>query len=133
MPDHNLKPKLNCLCLVMRDISVHDRVMNNAKVIICEVGRKVVTVETLPKCRQVLLAHIVLLPRSNLTGTEAVPREGGQLMQYDLLMMVLVVSLVTPVNALILVGVQRVLPYWTSLTLINLYFQSRHHVTQICH
>ena len=46
VPDHNLKLKLNCLCLVMQNISVQDRVMNNAKVILREVGRRYVTVET---------------------------------------------------------------------------------------
>ena len=46
VPDHNLKLKLNCLCLVMRNISVQDRVMTNTKVILREVGWKYITVET---------------------------------------------------------------------------------------
>ena len=32
VPDHNLKLKFNCLCLVTRNISVQDRVTNNTKV-----------------------------------------------------------------------------------------------------
>ena len=70
MPDHNLKLKLNCLCLVMRNISVQDRVMNNTKVILREVGRKYVTVETLLEHRQVPLSLITFrftLPRSGVT------------------------------------------------------------------
>ena len=70
LPDHNLKLKLNCLCLVMRNISVQDRVMNNTKVILREVGRKYITVETLSERRQVLLPRIVFrftLPRSGVT------------------------------------------------------------------
>ncbi len=49
VPNHQLK--LNCRCLVMHNISVQDRVMNT-KVIVGEVGRKFVTVETLPERRQ---------------------------------------------------------------------------------
>ena len=70
VPDHNLRLKLNCLCLVMRNISVQDRVMNNTKVILREVGRKYVTVETLSEHRQVLLPRITFrftLPRSGVT------------------------------------------------------------------
>ena len=70
VPDHNLKLKLNCLYLVMRNISVQDRVMNNTKVILREVGRKYVTVETLSEHRQVLLPRITFrftLPRSGVT------------------------------------------------------------------
>ncbi len=68
VPNHQLK--LNCLCLVMRNISVHDRVMNNTKGIVREVGRKFVMVETLPEHRQVLLPRIVFrftLPRRGVT------------------------------------------------------------------
>ena len=68
VPDHNLKLKLNCLYLVMRNISVQDRVMN--KMILREVGRKYVTVKTLSKHRQVPLPRITFrftLPRSGVT------------------------------------------------------------------
>ena len=70
VPNHHLKLKLNCLCLVMRNISIQDRIMNNTKVIVRTIGRKFVTVETLPEHKQVLLPHIVFrftLPRSGVT------------------------------------------------------------------
>ena len=72
VPDHNLN--LNCLCLVMRNISIQDRVMNNTKVILREVGRKYVTVETLSEHRQVLLPRITFrftLPRDNFHSAHA--------------------------------------------------------------
>ena len=67
VPNHNLKLKLNCLCLVMRNISVQDRVMNNTKVILREVGWKYVTVETLSDNVPVHLAK----ERSD-SGTETI-------------------------------------------------------------
>ena len=54
----------------MRNISVQDRVMNNTKVILREVGRRYVTVETVAEHRQVVLPRIVFrftLPRSGVT------------------------------------------------------------------
>ncbi len=44
--------ELNCLCLVMCNNYVQDRVMNKTKGIVREVGRKFVTVEKLPERRQ---------------------------------------------------------------------------------
>ena len=38
VPEHELKLKLNCLCMVTRNISVQDRLMNNTKVIVREIG-----------------------------------------------------------------------------------------------
>ena len=70
VPNHNLKLKLNCLCLVMRNISIEDRIMNNTKVIIREISRKFITVETLLEHKQILLPRITFrftLPRSGLT------------------------------------------------------------------
>ena len=52
VPIHHLKLKLNCLCLVMRNISIEDRVMNNTKVIVRDISRKFVTVETLLEHRE---------------------------------------------------------------------------------
>ena len=72
VPDHHLRMKLNCLCLAMRNISIQDSVMNNTKVIVREIGRKFVTVETLQEHRHVLLPRIVFrftlcIPRSGVT------------------------------------------------------------------
>ena len=70
VPDHNLELKLNCLCLVMRSISVQDHVVNNTKVILRDLGRKYINVEILSEHRQVLLPRIVFrftLPRSGVT------------------------------------------------------------------
>ncbi len=59
----------------MRNISVQDRVVSNTKVIMREVGRKFVTVETLPERRQVLPDRVSLhaAPEWSDSGTEAVP------------------------------------------------------------
>ena len=46
VPNHELKLNLNCLCMVTRKISVTDRLMNNTKVIVREIGWQLVTVET---------------------------------------------------------------------------------------
>ena len=76
VPDHNLKLKLNYLCLVMRNVSVQDRVMNNTKVTLREVGRKYITMETLSEHRQVLLPRIVFrftLPWSGVTTIPTPP------------------------------------------------------------
>ena len=54
----------------MRNISVQDRVRNNTKVILREVGWRYVTIETVAKHRQVVLPRIVFrftLPRSGVT------------------------------------------------------------------
>ena len=70
VPNHHLKLKLNCLCLVMRNIFIEDRVMNNTKVIVRDISRKFVTVEMLLEHRRVLLPRIVFrftLPRSGVT------------------------------------------------------------------
>ncbi len=69
VPNHQLKLKLNCLCLVMCNISVQDRVMNNTKVIVREVGRKFVTVETLPERS----SHSGRVTRSRSTSRKARP------------------------------------------------------------
>ena len=69
VPEHELKLKLNCLCMVTRNISVQDRLMNNTKVIVREIGRHLVTVETLMERRQFVLPRIIFrftLPRSGL-------------------------------------------------------------------
>ena len=69
VPEHKLKLKLNCLCMVTRNISVQDRLMNNTKVIVREIGRHLVTVETLMERRQFVLPRIIFrftLPRSGL-------------------------------------------------------------------
>ena len=70
VPEHELKLKLNCLCMVTRNISVQDRLMNNTKVIVREIGRHLITVETLTGHRRFVLPRIVFrftLPRSGLT------------------------------------------------------------------
>jgi ATP-dependent DNA helicase PIF1 len=69
VPEHELKLKLNCLCMVTRNISVQDRLMNNTKVIVREIGRHLVTVETLMEHRHFILPRIIFrftLPRSGL-------------------------------------------------------------------
>ena len=69
VPEHELKLKLNCLCMVIRNISVQDRLMNNTKVIVKEIGRHLVTVETLMDHKQFILPRIILRftwPRSGL-------------------------------------------------------------------
>ena len=69
VPEHELKLKLNCLCMVTRNISVQDRLMNNTKVIVREIGRHLVTVETLMGHRRFVLPRIIFrftLPRSGL-------------------------------------------------------------------
>ena len=69
VPDHELKLKLNCLRMVTRNISVQDRLMNNTKVIVKEIGRHLITVETLMGHRRFILPRIVFrftLPRSGL-------------------------------------------------------------------
>ena len=69
VPDHQLKLKVNCLCMVTRNISLQDRLMNNTKVIVREIGRHLVTVETLTEHRQFVLPRIIFrftLPRSGL-------------------------------------------------------------------
>ena len=69
VPEHELKLKLNCLCMVTRNISVQDRLMNNTKVIVREISRHLVTVETLMERRQFVLPRIIFrftLPRSGL-------------------------------------------------------------------
>ena len=70
VPEHELKLKLNCLCMVTRNISVQDRLMNNTKVIVREVGRHLITVEILMGHRRFVLPRIVFrlnLPQSGLT------------------------------------------------------------------
>ena len=59
VPEHKLKLKLNCLCMVTRNISVQDWLMNATKVIMRKIGRHLVTVETLMECRQFVLPPII--------------------------------------------------------------------------
>ena len=69
VPEHELKLKLNYLCMVTRNILVQDRLMNNTKVIVREIGRHLVTVKTLMEHRQFALPRIIFrftLPRSGL-------------------------------------------------------------------
>lgn len=59
VPAHELKLKLNCLCMVIRNISVEDRLMNNTKVIVRGISRHLITVEILPERRHLVIPRIV--------------------------------------------------------------------------
>ena len=56
---HKLKLKLNCLCMVSRNISVEDWLMNNTKVIVRDISRHLITVEILPQGRRLVIPRIV--------------------------------------------------------------------------
>ena len=45
VPEHELKLKLNCLYMVTSNISVQDRLMNNTKVIVRDIGQHLVIME----------------------------------------------------------------------------------------
>ena len=61
VPDHELKLKPNCLCMLMRNNLVQDRLVNNTRVIVRTIGSRLVTVETLLDCRLLMIPRIVFL------------------------------------------------------------------------
>lgn len=75
MPDHNLKLKLNFLCLMMRNISVQDHVMNNTEVILREVGRKYMTVwaQTSSPLSHRVSVHLAMQPSDSGMKTIVTP------------------------------------------------------------
>jgi hypothetical protein len=65
IPPHELTLKPDCLCSVMRNLSIEDGLVKNARVIVRRLSRHTIEVETLPNASNSFASATFSLPRIN--------------------------------------------------------------------
>ena len=65
VPPHALRLKVGCLCSIMRNLSIDDGLVKNARVIVTRLNRFTVEVKTLPSVVNNFTSQLFCLPRIN--------------------------------------------------------------------
>src|SRR5436305_13683135 len=65
VPPHTLQLKSDCICSIMRNLSVDDSLVKNARVIITRLNQFTVEVKILPSAVNDFTSQIFCLPRIN--------------------------------------------------------------------
>lgn len=63
IPAHNLVLKVGCLCAIMRNLSIEDGLVKNARVVVRELHERFVGVELLPNSSYIARGKVYCLPR----------------------------------------------------------------------